>query len=554
MFQEKIPNNQEYQQKCSSCWVWGAILIIILLTALIRIHLLQVPLERDEGEYAYAGQLILQGILPYTEVYNMKMPGIYAVYALILAIFGQTHTGIHLGLLLVNTATIILVFLLGKRLFDPLTGVVAGASFAVLSLSQSVQGVFANTEHFVVLPAVGGIVLLLRAIDDNRMKPLFLSGLLLGLAFMMKQHGAFFIAFSGIYLLYSQLSRRQVDWSDCVLKFILFSIGVVIPFGLTCLVFLITGFFDKFWFWTFVYAREYASIVPFSLGLPILIYGILNILISSFLIWVLAGIGLASTIWNKRFRSLRFFIITFFIFSFLSVCIGFYFRPHYFVLLLPAIALLTGVGISSILGLFSETKSLTLKRGILILLVVIPLTFSIYRERKFLFQMNSNEASRSIYGVNPFPESLMIAEYIKKNTSRNDRIAVIGSEPQIYFYSQRRSATGYIYTYPLMEPHKYALKMQQEMIQEIESVSPEILVFVRVSGSWVSSWVGSWGWTRESEILIFSWFQQYVEKYYEMVGVVDIITPEKTVYKWGDKSIEYTPVSKVFLYILRRKE
>jgi len=550
MFQEKIPNNQEYQQKCSSCWVWGAILIIILLTALIRIHLLQVPLERDEGEYAYAGQLILQGILPYTEVYNMKMPGIYAAYALILSLFGQTHTGIHLGLLLVNTASIILIFLLGKKLFDPLTGVVAGASFAVSSLSQSVQGVFANTEHFVILFAVGGILLLLRAIDDNRMKPLFLSGLLLGLAFMMKQHGAFFIAFSGIYLLYSQLTRRPIDWKNCVLKFILFSIGVMIPFGLTCLVFFFNGIFDRFWFWTFVYAREYVSIVPFSLGLTILKYNILNILSSSFFIWVLAGIGLASTIWNKRFRSLRFFIITFFIFSFLSVCIGFYFRPHYFVLLLPAIALLAGVGISSIGGLFSETKSLTLKRGILILLVVIPLTFSIYRERKFLFQMNPNEASRSIYGLNPFPESLEIAEYIKKHTSKNDRIAVIGSEPQIYFYSQRRSATGYIYTYPLMEPHKYALKMQQEMIQEIESVSPKILVFVRVLGSWASSW----GLNRESERLIFFWFQQYVEKYYEMVGVVDIITPEKTVYKWGDKSIKYTPVSKAFLFILRRKE
>jgi len=550
MFQEKIPNNQEYQQKCSSCWVWGAILIIILLTALIRIHLLQVPLERDEGEYAYAGQLILQGILPYTEVYNMKMPGIYAAYALILSLFGQTHTGIHLGLLLVNTASIILIFLLGKKLFDPLTGVVAGASFAVSSLSQSVQGVFANTEHFVILFAVGGILLLLRAIDDNRMKPLFLSGLLLGLAFMMKQHGAFFIAFSGIYLLYSQLTRRPIDWKNCVLKFILFSIGVMIPFGLTCLVFFFNGIFDRFWFWTFVYAREYVSIVPFSLGLTILKYNILNILSSSFFIWVLAGIGLASTIWNKRFRSLRFFIITFFIFSFLSVCIGFYFRPHYFVLLLPAIALLAGVGISSIGGLFSETKSLTLKRGILILLVVIPLTFSIYRERKFLFQMNPNEASRSIYGLNPFPESLEIAEYIKKHTSKNDRIAVIGSEPQIYFYSQRRSATGYIYTYPLMEPHKYALKMQQEMIQEIESVSPKILVFVRVLGSWASSW----GLNRESERLIFFWFQQYVEKYYEMVGVVDIITPEKTVYKWGDKSIKYTPVSKAFLFILKRKE
>lgn len=36
------------------------------------------PLERDEGEYAYAGQLMLQGIPPYQLAYNMKLPGTYA--------------------------------------------------------------------------------------------------------------------------------------------------------------------------------------------------------------------------------------------------------------------------------------------------------------------------------------------------------------------------------------------------------------------------------------------------------------------------------------------
>jgi len=33
------------------------------------------------GEYAYAGQLILQGVPPYKEAYNMKLPGTYAAYA-----------------------------------------------------------------------------------------------------------------------------------------------------------------------------------------------------------------------------------------------------------------------------------------------------------------------------------------------------------------------------------------------------------------------------------------------------------------------------------------
>jgi len=35
------------------------LLVTILATSAIRLRLLSMPLERDEGEYAYAGQLIL---------------------------------------------------------------------------------------------------------------------------------------------------------------------------------------------------------------------------------------------------------------------------------------------------------------------------------------------------------------------------------------------------------------------------------------------------------------------------------------------------------------
>src|SRR5881397_1716874 len=92
------------------------LIAVILCTAAVRLRLADVPLERDEGEYAYAGQLILQGIPPYQLAYNMKFPGAYYAYSIILGIFGQTAWGIHCGLLLVNAATIVIVFLLARRL------------------------------------------------------------------------------------------------------------------------------------------------------------------------------------------------------------------------------------------------------------------------------------------------------------------------------------------------------------------------------------------------------------------------------------------------------
>src|SRR5260221_5440849 len=135
---------------------------MLALVAAVRFRMMDMPLERDEGEYAYSGQLILQGIPPYKLAYNLKFPGIYAAYALMMLLFGQTAAGIHLGLLVVNAASIILMFFLGRRLLDLNGGLVAAATFALLSLSVSVLGLAAHASHFVVLAALGRTLLLLR--------------------------------------------------------------------------------------------------------------------------------------------------------------------------------------------------------------------------------------------------------------------------------------------------------------------------------------------------------------------------------------------------------
>ena len=153
--------------------------------------------------------------------------------------------------------------------------------------------------------------------------------------------------------------------------------------------------------------------------------------------------------------------------------------------------------------------------------------------------------ARHKYGANPFPESLEIARYIKENSSEHDRIAVLGSEPQIYFYAKRRAATGYLYTYPLMEPQPYARKMQQEMIGEIESAHPEFLVLVHVRTSWLER--------PNSEKMIFTWSKSYKQKHYKLVGIIDILSTEKTVSRWGDECAGYVARSKYWLAVFQRK-
>jgi hypothetical protein len=170
-------------------WHFVVLLAAIVFVGAVRWRLLDTPLERDEGEYAYAGQLLLQRIPPYQLAYTMKLPGTCVAYAAVLAVFGQTARGIHLGLLLVNTASIILLYTIAARLFGALAGTVAGASYALLSTHPDVTGFAAHATHFVVLAALGGIVLLLRAEETGRPVYFFWSGVAFGIAFLMKQPG-----------------------------------------------------------------------------------------------------------------------------------------------------------------------------------------------------------------------------------------------------------------------------------------------------------------------------------------------------------------------------
>src|SRR5438067_470856 len=129
------PHVKNDQDKTIRIAWWVLAVAVFSLTTAVRIRLLGIPLERDEGEYAYAGQLLLQGIPPYKLAYSMKFPGTYVAYAITMFLFGQTITAIHLGLLFVNSATSALLFFIGKRLLNSTVGIAAAASYVLLSLS-----------------------------------------------------------------------------------------------------------------------------------------------------------------------------------------------------------------------------------------------------------------------------------------------------------------------------------------------------------------------------------------------------------------------------------
>ena len=109
-------------------------------------------------------------------------------------------------------------------------------------------------------------------------------------------------------------------------------------------------------------------------------------------------------------------------------------------------------------GLLAESKRHSPQYGLPMILLFICLALSLYKQCDFLFTLSLDQAVRETYWPNPFVESLSIGRYLKEHSKRGDRLVVIGSEPQLYFYSGLRSATGYIYMYSLMENYASVLK------------------------------------------------------------------------------------------------
>src|SRR5271169_6820033 len=147
-------------------------------------------------------------------------------------------------------------------------------------------------------------------------------------------------------------------------------------------------------------------------------------------------------------------------------------------MLLPAFALALGVGAGSLRRLVLETQPGSGLPAMVGWYVAAALLVVIAGQWKFFFVMSPDEACRRMYSGEAFVETVQIAHYIKEHTKPGDRIAVIGSEPQIYFYSRRRSVSGYIYTYNMMEGGPFAQQMRSEFINQVEAARPEYLVFV----------------------------------------------------------------------------
>lgn len=515
-----------------------ALAAIVAGAASLRLRLAGMPLERDEGEYAYLGQLILRGEWPYVAAHNMKLPGIYYAYATILGLLGETDVAIRTGLVFVNAATIVLVYALARRLAGDVAAITAAAAYAVLSLGTAVVGFTANAEHFVLLPALAGLLLLARQ-RPLSVQRVLAAGTLLGLSFVMKQPGLAFVGCAAVWILTAaEPMRRRVVALAC------FALGAAVPYAVVCLAMLLGGAFTPFWFWTVTYLREYGTMIDAGTGLGELRLQLSLLLPAAPLAWLLAAAGLAALATPVLDRRSRLRVLVFFAASAAAVLPGLRFTDHYFILLLPALSLLAGIGTEA-LARRAVTASPRAPRIVAVAAPLLIVVLALAHDRETLFLRTPAESARALYGVNPLAEAAEIGSEIARRAAPDDRIAVIGSEPQIYFYARRRAATSYVYMYPMMEPQPFAERMQDDMIAQLEKERPRFLVLVNVDTSW-SRRPGS-------SLKILDWASATVEASYRMIGLVEMRPGEPSRSVWGDAAAGATPRSRAYAAVFERR-
>jgi hypothetical protein len=304
------------------------------------------------------------------------------------------------------------------------------------------------------------------------------------------------------------------------------------------------GVFQKFWFWTVEYAHQYGTIMTVRDGISTMLITFPRVATPAASLWILAALGLTTFWWYPPARRYAVFCLGWMAFSVLALSVGMYFREHYYILLLPALSVSVGVLVVSAMALLRQWKEASAVPAIPLALLAGAMAWTVWIQRDMFFEKTPVEFSRALYFYNPFPEAVPIADFVRQHSRPEDRIAVLGSEPEIYFYAHRRSATGYLYTYALMEPQPYARTMQDDLIAEVESVDPPMVVVVNIQPSWTAYPI--------SDPHILQWLNTYVHQRYHMVGVADLLGPSHTEYVWGDAAANYQVKSKFVVYVFQK--
>jgi len=522
--------------------------IIICLIAYIRSNFLNVPFERDEGSYSYCGKIILDGAVPFKDIGSQRLPGVFYCYAVIVALFGYTLKSMHLAFIFINIISAILIFMIGRRLFNNAAAIACALCWALLSMNMGISGFTIQSEHLVALFALAGIYFLLKYFDKKSLLMIGLSGLFFSLAFEVKQTSFFLGLFAGILLVGKQYFEKERKMKMIILSALIFMAAIIIPVTIDLFIVWKRGGWEDFNYWFFDIRKEYSSVISFDQGLEYLKMTWPGMYNNYKFIWIISGIGPVALLFTGVKPWIKIAVLGFYGFGFLTVMPGNHYYGHYFLQWIPTVCISAGAFFYSVEEIIRTKFNLkAFSRYIALGILVFSAFSNLSALKKYYFNTNSTQLLRQVYGLNPFPESKVIADKLNTMLKPEDKIAVFGTEIQMYFYTNRVSPSRFAGSGALLEfPIKKAEEWQKEFIGDVEKAEPRFLVFYSHSISWLAH--------PNVKNLIFPWFDKFSAEKYNLIGYADMYD-NTTNYVWAPNidMVNNPPKSQYRIFVFEKK-
>jgi hypothetical protein len=139
----------------------AALLLAVMLAAL---PILTYPLGRDQGEFATIGRGILDGRVPYVDLWNPKPPAVFYVYAGAMALLGRATEALRAIDLVVVPVISLCLYWLGRRIASRRVGLWAALIFPAFYFTETFWTLTQN-DGIALLPMALAVVCGFKAVD-----------------------------------------------------------------------------------------------------------------------------------------------------------------------------------------------------------------------------------------------------------------------------------------------------------------------------------------------------------------------------------------------------
>jgi dolichyl-phosphate-mannose-protein mannosyltransferase len=307
--------------------------LFVATSVLTRIIVLGVPvLNIDETSYIVGARELLRGKLLYTDFADNKPPLIYAYYALIQLLGGDSMLGVRL---LTHIVTVPLTALAASAFYrHDRHGIVAGLVYLVYSAAYLGHDMLAvNCELVMLLPLAWAIVYIRHSDDALCPSRVFAAGLLIGLGMLIKYQAALWLpaAALAIGVECRPRNRRGVAASLGML-----AAGFTLPLLTTSAIFSSVGGLKGFFYWNVTHNLRYMAnptTVPQILWRTTT--RLLPFLVATAALWFACLRSIAPAPSRYRAHLISGLIVA----SLLASFLGFRLFPHYFVQLYLPLAI-----------------------------------------------------------------------------------------------------------------------------------------------------------------------------------------------------------------------